>query len=104
MAHGMLERNASADLFRHTLSKVPTVLGRLEYLASLRDPNSGTYRHHGLAAVFGRDESKRALCAAHEEAYQEWLNLSLSQKKDDALEHLESINGSKPGILQHWQR
>ena len=60
-SNGALEHNAMADLWKNTLSQIPTAYGRLSYLASLRDPNSGIYRHHGLAAMFGRDESSRAL-------------------------------------------
>jgi hypothetical protein len=47
----MLERSATADLFKNTLSRIPTLFGRLAYLASLRDSNSGIYRHYGLASI-----------------------------------------------------
>ncbi|MDP9115300.1 MAG: hypothetical protein M3O20_16675, partial [Acidobacteriota bacterium] len=68
---GMLERDALADLWKHTLSQIPTVYGRLVYLASLRDPNSGTYRHHGLSASFGREQSIYALRKSHEQTFLE---------------------------------
>ena len=61
----MLERTATADLFKNTLSRIPTVFGRLAYLASLRGPDSGVYGHHGLTLMFGREESKRALARSH---------------------------------------
>ena len=48
-----LERGAAADLWRNTLSQIPTLFGRLVYLSSLRDSNSGAYEHYGLAKVFG---------------------------------------------------
>ena len=64
---GALERSAAEDLWRHTLSRIPTLFGRIAYLASLRDPNSGIYRHHGLSAVFGRDESSNACARATSE-------------------------------------
>ncbi len=33
----VLERGAASDLWRHTLSQIPTVFGRLVYLSSLRE-------------------------------------------------------------------
>ena len=79
-AKGMLERNALADLWKHTLSQIPSTYGRLVYLASLRDPNSGSYRHHGLSAAFGREESGSALRKSHEDIFLEWLKMPLAQK------------------------
>jgi hypothetical protein len=100
----MLERSAKADLFRNTLSKIPTVFGQLGYLAALRDPDSGVYRHHGLAEIFGRDESRRALAETHERVFRQWLNLSLSKKMDDLLEYLAARTDPKPAVLKHWAR
>ena len=48
-----LDRNAASDLWRNTLSQIPSVFGRLVYLASLRNANNGRYEHHGLALVLG---------------------------------------------------
>jgi hypothetical protein len=100
----MLDRNATADLFKHTLSRIPTLLGRLAYLSSLRDTNSGVYKHHGLAAVFGREDSKKALRDAHETVFQEWLNLSLQVRHADATEYLEGLPDAREDVLKHWKR
>ena len=43
------ERGAAADVWRHTLSQIPYLYGRLAYLGSLRNANTGRYEHHGLA-------------------------------------------------------
>ena len=59
------DRSASADLWRNTISQIPSVFGRLVYLASLRNPNNGSYEHHGLALVFGEDEANKALKNSH---------------------------------------
>jgi hypothetical protein len=98
----MLERSAGADLFKHTVSKIPTVFGRLAYLASLRDANSGIYRHHGLVATFGREESRKALRESHEGVFQEWLGLSLSEKKADLADYLKDLEDPRDMVLQHW--
>ena len=88
---GMLERNALADLWKHTLSQVPSAYGRLVYLASLRDPNSGIYRHHGLSAAFGREESLSAMRKSHEDTFREWLNLPMSEKNSDLIIHFQNL-------------
>ncbi len=100
----MLERSAAADLSKHTLSRIPTHFGRLIYLASLRDSNSGVYRHYGLASIFGREESRLALCQHHDTAFQDWLKLPLAQKWDDLSEYLDALEDPRRLVLEHWAR
>jgi hypothetical protein len=97
-----LERNALADLCKHTLSRIPTVTGQLIYLATLRDVNSGTYRHHGLITAFGRDEAVRALRESHQAAFQSWLNLSLAEKNDDLSGYFRTLDDSQEQVVEHW--
>jgi hypothetical protein len=99
-----LERNALADLCKHTLSHIPTLSGRLVYLATLRDVNSGAYRHHGLAAAFGRDEAARALRESHQATFQGWLKLSLAEKNEDFREYLIALADPQEEVVEHWLR
>ena len=99
---GMLERNALADLWKHTLSGISSVYGRLTYLASLRDPNSGQYRHHGLSAAFGRDESIMAMRQSHQQVFREWLKLPLSGKTSDLGEYLTSLDEEPAVVASIW--
>jgi hypothetical protein len=98
----MFAGSASADLFKNTLSRIPTLFGRLAYLASLRDPNSGVYKHHGLGAIFGREESRRALGDAHAQIFQQWLILSLGAKHEDLSEYLKSVDDDRTAVLEYW--
>lgn len=98
----MLERSAAGDLWKNTLSRIPTVYGRLSYLASLRDANSGLYRHHGLTALFGREESGKALKESHRSAFEEWLMLPMAQKHAELLEYLRSLEDSPNLVLDRW--
>ena len=97
-----------ADLWRHTLNKIPTTYGRLTYLADLRDPRTGVYQHHGLAATFGREEAKRALAESHLQVFSEWLALPLSEKTANLRSYLasvEDLTDEKTEILlAHWLR
>ncbi|MDP8989077.1 MAG: hypothetical protein M3N41_03225 [Acidobacteriota bacterium] len=92
---GMLERDALADLWKRTLSQIPTTYGRLVYLASLRDPNSGAYRHHGLSAAFGREQSTYALRKSHEQTFLEWLTMPLAAKNGDFRGYLQSASSEE---------
>ena len=92
---GMLERDALADLWKHTLSQIPSVYGRLVYLASLRDPNSGAYRHHGLSAAFGREQSTYALRKSHEQTFLEWLTMPLTAKNADFRAYFQSVSSEE---------
>ncbi len=98
---GVLERSAAVDLWKRTLSGIPTAYGRLTYLASLRDPNSGIYRHHGLAATFGREESTRALRESHERCFLEWLGLDLESKTGDLREYIAGLDDPPDVILKY---
>ncbi|MEQ1946653.1 MAG: hypothetical protein ABL995_05665 [Bryobacteraceae bacterium] len=99
---GTLTRDALADLWKHTLSRIPTLTGRLAYLASLRDPNSGQYKHHGLAAAFGRDESMRALQESHEKTFAEWLELSMEDRARDLREYVAAQEDTESAIAGYW--
>ena len=98
----MLERSATADLFKNTLSRIPTLFGRLAYLASLRDPVSGIYRHHGLGSIFGREETRKALSLSHWQIFREWLNIPLEEKSEDLRIYLNSLEDPAVAVLQHW--
>ncbi len=101
---GMFAKSALQDLEKHTLSRISTIYGQLAYLASLRDKNSGVYRHHGLSAAFGRDEAAQALRDAHDGIFLEWLNLSLSEKYDDLEKYLAGLESTARETIQHWQQ
>ena len=98
------ERGAAADLWRNTLSQISSVFGRLAFLASLRNPNSGRYEHHGLALVFGKEEANQALKSSHSETFAEWLALNLSQQKSDLELYLSGLKEDRRTVLKAWEK
>jgi len=101
---GTLERGPAPDLWRNTLSQIPSVFGRLVYLCSLRDANSGLYQHYGLAQVFNDEEADRVLRHSHEETFAQWLCFTLEQQKADLDLYLSGLNGNRRTILDAWIR
>ena len=99
-----LSRDAKSDLWRNTLAQIPSVFGRLVYLSSLRDPNTGRYLHHGLALVFGEDEARKALRKSHERAFAEWLSFNLEEQQADLRLYLSDVSEDKRTVLETWQK
>src|SRR5258708_36516832 len=97
-----IERTAVADLWRNTLSQIPSVLGRLVYLSSLRNAVTGKYEHHGIALTFGEDEARRALRRSHTRTFAEWLSFNLEQQKSDLDLYLSTVGADTPAILENW--
>lgn len=101
-AEGFLDRSPTSDLWRNTLSQIPSVFGRLVYLASLRNQNSGRYEHHGLALVFGEEEANRTLKKSHVQAFREWLKFNLEQQKADLDLYLSGLRENRRTVLATW--
>ncbi len=100
----VFDRSAASDLWRNTLSQIPTVFGRLVYLASLRNANNGSYEHHGLGLVFGEDEANRALKDSHSAVFAEWLTFNIEQQKADLDLYLAGLFEDKRVIVETWAR
>jgi len=97
-----MERSASADLWRNTLTQIPSVFGRLVYLSSLRDAVTGKYEHHGLVLLFGPVEAAKALRKSHNQTFEEWLSFNLEQQKADLDLYLSAVLDQKRAIVENW--
>src|SRR6266705_2102825 len=64
--------SAFEDFMHNTLQSLPSVLTRLEYVASLREP-SGEYGHWGMNRVYGESRAQAALSQAHMRLFLEVL-------------------------------
>jgi hypothetical protein len=78
------------------------MLGRLSYLATLRNTNTGTYEHFGLAERVGALDADRLIRRSHMEVFQEWLCFGLHRQKEELQEYLSGVEGDKREIIAHW--
>jgi hypothetical protein len=92
----------AAETWERTLSKIPTVLGRLAYLGSLRDANTGSYQHFGLAQRIGEGEVDRLIRRSHLGVFQEWLCFGLEQQKEELEEYFSGLEGDRRQIVSNW--
>jgi hypothetical protein len=100
-ANSQSARSPAAIVWRNTLSQVPTVFGRLAFLASLRDPVSGRYSHVSLARLLGPEDTDRALCNSHHQVFAEWLGFSLADQKSDLDDYLRNATASRCAVDYH---
>lgn len=61
----MALKSALEDLLGTTLAGVAGTVGKIEYLAGLRNAASGTYSHWGLTRAYGEMAAQQALAEAH---------------------------------------
>jgi len=93
---------ALAESWHRTLAGIPTVLGRMAYLASLRNTNTGSYEHFGLAQKVGAGDVDRLLRRSHLEVFQEWLCFGLERQKQELEQYFSELEGDKREILANW--
>lgn len=98
----MMDRSAIEDLWRVTLSQIPSLLGRLVYLCSLRDPNTGQYAHQGLAARFSAEVADEAIRRSHGRAFEQWLLLRVVEQREDCELYWSSLLEDRRLVAQMW--
>lgn len=97
-------RRPAEDLWLRTLSQIPSAYGRLVYLSDLRDDDSATYKHHGLALIFGEEAAGQALSESHMRVFREWLTLGLDQQKADLMLYMSKSPVSRGALVENWLR
>jgi hypothetical protein len=97
-------QQAYDDLANRTLSRIPCDLGRLIYLASTREYNTGNYYHEGLAGRFGPDAAVKALEIAHRQAFYKVSAFSLENLVSELETYLQSTKENPLECLRAWQK
>ena len=81
------------DFMHRTVSHIPGLWGKLDYVASLRaEEGQGEYEHWGLARVFGAEPAQKALEQAHRNLVLQVLRTPLPALVDEARRSAERQN------------
>jgi hypothetical protein len=97
-------QEAYDDLLNRTLSRIPCYLGRLIYLASTREYNTGNYYHEGLASRFSPELARKALEIAHRQAFYKVSAFSLEDLVSDLETYFQSTREDPQECLRAWQK
>jgi hypothetical protein len=94
------------ELWLKELAQIDTAYGRLVYLASLRDPDTGRYEHyavsHGSSDILAVNRSLRRI---HEVIFTEWVTYSLKRKKADIEKYISGIDQvDRSELIDAWLR
>ncbi len=76
-------KSAFEDLLETTLARVSGVVGKIEYLASLRGSKRTQYVHWGLSKIYGEQGAQQALADAHRGLFLKILRTPLRELRED---------------------
>ena len=102
--YGINDREVLDATWARDLTEIETAYGRLVYLASLRNSDSGRYEHYA-AEPSSRKSAHQHILRLHEAIFREWVNFTLERKKADIelyIHGLDSINPSE--LVDAWLR
>lgn len=106
----MTLKSALEDVLGTTLAGVAGIVGKIEYVASLRDTASGSYSHWGLTRAYGEQAAQQALAEAHRLLFLRVLRSPLRALQDDVMiscgalqmtagEYMERLRSRMPALL-----
>jgi hypothetical protein len=71
-------------------------------LSSLRDPNTGSYSHQGLAMRFSVREADAAIRQSHESSFTQWLQLKVVEQREDCELYWSSLLEDRKLVADMW--
>ncbi len=95
---------AMEDIKNRTLAGIHGDFGRLIYLASTRDYNTGQYYHEGLATHFTEEVAGAALEACHQEIFRRLVLTSLEDLVRELENYLDSTGARPVQVLEAWRQ
>ncbi|MBV8553011.1 MAG: hypothetical protein JOY54_17080 [Acidobacteriaceae bacterium] len=94
------------ELWMRDLAQIQTAYGRLVYLASLRNPDTGRYEHYALSSSSSNSVAvSHAIKRMHETIFKDWVSFPLERKKADLELYIASIDQvDRAELIDAWLR
>jgi hypothetical protein len=90
------------DFSSQTLAAISSDFGRLYYVSSLKDSNSGRYEHDGLTSLYSENAVQAALSHCHEELFSRILETPLKEQERDLGACLGSAGDQYWDVIKSW--
>ena len=95
-------RTVIEDFSSQTLAAISSDFGRLYYVSSLKDPDSGRYEHDGLSSIYPASAVQAALSHCHEELFSRVLETALGEQESDLRLCLDSAGDRYWDVIESW--
>jgi hypothetical protein len=90
------------DFSSRSLAAISSDYGRLYYVSSLRNSDSGQYEHDGLTSLYPENAVQSGISHCHEELFSRILETPLSEQERDLQACLESAGEQYWDVVQNW--
>jgi hypothetical protein len=101
--HFHQNRSVVEDFTSRTLAVIPSDFGRLYYVQSLKDPNTGEYKHDGLNHLYSQNSVQSALEQCHGELFSRILETPLKDQAADLRKCLDAAGAEFWNVVDHWR-
>ena len=91
------------DFSSQTLAAISTDFGRLYYVSSLKDSDSGRYQHDGLMSLYPENAVQTGLSHCHEELFSRILETPLKEQERDLRACLVSAGDKYWDVVETWR-
>jgi hypothetical protein len=96
-------RTVIEDFSSQTLAAISSYFGRLYYVSSLKDGESGRYEHDGLKSLYPESAVQAALSQCHEELFSRILETPLQEQEKDLLTCLHAAGDQYWDLIENWR-
>jgi hypothetical protein len=91
------------DFSSHSLAAISSDFGRLYYVSSLKDSDSGRYEHDGLMSLYPENAVQAALSHCHEELFSRILETPLREQESDLRDCLGAAGDQYWDVVESWR-
>lgn len=85
------------------LSSLPNDLTRLIYLTSIRDYNSGIYRHHALSRQFDPTQAHQVFEAWHQQVFARLLTIPIRKYVEEIEIYIRYSRAEREPFITTWK-